>query len=91
MITRDKKRKERENPIEEKNPSYGLKKEKEDTQVKARGSTSHTQMFDRVTIESGGNCLFRAILYCLCGEDSSHMTLRGGVCNYLNTLCCVRT
>ena len=31
-----------------------------------------------------GNCLFRAILYCLCRDDSSHAALRERVCEYMD-------
>ena len=78
MTTRDKKRKQMENP------AYELKKKKKRTpKSKPEAQPAILQMFARFTIENDGNCLFRAILYCLCSEDSSHMTLRGGVCDYL--------
>ena len=39
--------------------------------------------FTKKIIESDGNCLFRAILYCLFQNDKEHMQLRNDVCNFL--------
>ena len=39
--------------------------------------------FDRIVIESDGNCLFRAILCCLVGDDSCHLELRTLVSNHI--------
>jgi len=38
------------------------------------------EVFDRVRIEGDGNCLFRAIRYCLKGTEKNHELLRKQVC-----------
>lgn len=40
-------------------------------------------VFWRIQIKGDGNCLFRAISYCLYGGEYKHQELRGKVCKYL--------
>ena len=68
-----------ENPYEEKNSSYELKKKKRISESKIEAQPAIPQMFDRVTIVIDDNCLLTVILYCFCSEDSSHITLTQGV------------
>ena len=41
------------------------------------------QKFERIDILGDGNCLFRAILCCLIGDDSGHMDLRNDICDHI--------
>jgi len=40
-------------------------------------------VFTRIRIEADGNCLFRAIQYCLTGKEENHEFLRKQVCQHL--------
>ena len=41
------------------------------------------ECFEKIEIASDGNCLFRAILYCLFRDDSLYSNLREDVCKYM--------
>ena len=61
--------------------------EKEFTQAKKMKQISlkehFNKTFKRIKITGDGNCLFRAILYCLFKDDSQHFELRQKVCQYM--------
>lgn len=46
-------------------------------------SYNFEEVFDRIRIEGDGNCLFRAIRYCLKGTEKNHELLRKKVCQHL--------
>jgi len=39
--------------------------------------------YDREKIKDDGNCLFRALLFCLYGDDTKHYQLRQEICTYM--------
>ena len=58
-----------------------LKKQKKNSSLK--DIPSLTSLFTRKIIVGDGNCLFRAILFSLTGEDSHHLNFRELLCQYI--------
>jgi len=62
------------------NGDYKLKKQKDTSLF---NNSALTSKFSKVIIKGDGNCLFRAILYSLIGEDTGYKSLRKDVCNFI--------
>jgi len=65
---------------EQKSPSYNHEYKKFKNQ---ENKNAICKIFNKIEIASDGNCLFRAILYCLFQNDNLHKELRADVCNYM--------
>ena len=79
MSRNDKKRKQSTNPSQ----GYQTHGNKKKIKTMSRAESQLLARFDRIEIEGDGNCLFRAILYYLVADDSSHSELRTLICDHI--------
>ena len=56
-----------------------------DSKTKRTKEVRLLDLYDRITIESDGNCLFRAIQYFLTGKEDDHFLLRQEICDFMAT------